>query len=109
MHPANRNMFSALLAMESAALTASIATAGRYAEFASSRAEAAATTALEAWLAPAGARQRAVENALQRVWEYDVEAATVMAGLPRLWLMLFLSELDRVRGSRAIPGPNRPA
>jgi hypothetical protein len=100
--PDYRTIFSGLVALESAALSASVATWGRLAEFALHGAGVTATTAYQSLRTPPGARQRAWEEAILRSWELDVDAARVIAGLPRLWVVLFLGELDRVRGPRPL-------
>lgn len=104
-----RNMFSGLLALESAALAASVATWGRFAGFALERAGVAASAACETLSAAPGARERALDQALLRSWELDVDVARVMASLPRLWLILFLGELDRARGPRHVHRATGPS
>ncbi len=103
MGPDYRNMFCALVAMQSAAFGAALATGGRCAEFALRQTGLGVQSAFDALRAPAGMRQRAWEDAMQCFWEQDMQAARLIAGLPRLWTMLFLGELDRIRGPRAAP------
>jgi hypothetical protein len=103
VRPDSRNMFSALVAMESAAVCAALVAGGRFADFVLTEAEAAAAGTAAALRAPAGHRQRAWEAAAEAWWRLDLEAARMAAGLPRTWALLFLAELDQSRGSRPAP------
>jgi hypothetical protein len=107
--PDRRAMVAAAAALQQAALVAAFETTARLAEFTLREAGAAATTLLETLGAPPGTERRAWERTPLRLFEQEAEAFRVFAGAPRLWLMLFVGELDRIRGPRFVEPSARNA
>jgi len=96
LKPDYTTMLSGMFALQSAALSAALATSGRLAGFALRE----AVTLLEPLRAPPELRQHSLEAAIFNLCEQNAEAFCVLAGFPRLWLLLFIGQLDVVRGRR---------
>lgn len=103
MSSSSGSMFLAVVAMEAAAFAASLEAGGRFAEFALGEAERTAASACAALRVPSGWRQRAWEDTAQGLLQSELETVRLLAGLPRVWLLLYLAELDRIRGPRPLP------
>ena len=92
--------------MQAASVTAAVAVAARYAEFAAREGEFVARTLFEA---PPALQQNGPgmqADPILRLCDCYVECLRGFAGLPRVSALIFLGELDRIRGPRALPeGP----
>jgi hypothetical protein len=104
-----RTMLAGIAGMQAAAMNAAVSTAVRFAELALRDGEYVTTSLLETLHAPQEAGQSTMENAVTLLYQRQVEFFRGFAGLPRLSLLVFLGELDRIRGPRAAPQRKKAA
>jgi hypothetical protein len=102
-----RTMLAGIAGIQAAATAAAVATATRFAEFALREGELVTMSLLETLRTPEEVGQSTWENAVTLLYERQAELLRGVAGLPRLSLLVFLGELDRIRGRRAVPGEGR--
>jgi hypothetical protein len=90
-----RTMLTGMIALQAAAATAAAATSVRYLEFALREGERVTRAFLAGRSMP--------EEPIRRLAESYAECLLGLAGLPRVSALIFLGELDRIRGPRAAP------
>jgi hypothetical protein len=90
-----RTMLTGMIALQAAAATAAAATSVRYLDFALREGERVARALLAGRSMP--------EEPIRRLAESYAECLLGLAGLPRVSALIFLGELDRIRGPRAAP------
>jgi hypothetical protein len=98
-----RTMLAGMVGVQAAALAAAVTTTARLAEFALREGEQVATALLETLRAPQNISQSSWENAILLLYDRQAEFLRGLTGMPRLSLLIFLGELDQIRGRRGIP------
>jgi len=98
-----RTMLSGMAALQAAAATASVAITARSLEVALREAERVTRTLLAGRPAASGAAAGMQEMPLLRLAEGYAEWVRGFAALSRVSALIFLGELDRIRGPRAVP------
>jgi hypothetical protein len=88
------------------AATAYVDAASRFAGRALAAGGALATSAGEAIQAPPDQRQAGLEKAVSTAYQGYVDVARITAALPSRSAMVFLNELDRLRGPKMPPPPD---
>jgi hypothetical protein len=88
------------------AAAAYVDAATRFAGRALAAGGALATSAGEAIQAPSDQRQVGLEKAVSTAYQGYVDVARVTAALPSRSALVFLNELDRMRGPRMPPPPD---
>jgi hypothetical protein len=90
-----RTMFAGFAAAQAAAVTTAAAVSVRFAELTLREGAVLTTTLLSG--------RSTAENPIPRLCELYGEWLQGVAGLPRISALVFISELDRIRGPRPIP------
>jgi hypothetical protein len=98
-----RTMLSGVARLQAAAATAAAAITVRYLEFALRQGECATRSVLGGQPAAQSAGPSGPERPMLRLRECYAECLRGFAALPRVSALIFLGELDRVRGPRAVP------
>ncbi len=99
-----RTMVTGMAAMQAAAVTAAAAVTVRYAEFALREGAFVARTLLAGQPALQQVGRNIGEHSVPRLCERYIEWLREVAVLPRISALVFLGELDRIRGPRVAPG-----
>ncbi len=100
MTPDYRTMLTALGQVFASAAIAYTDAAMRFADYSVATGGMLATGAAEVIGAPADQRQAAVEAFMGSAYREYVETARIAAALPRRSTLVFLYQLDRIRGPR---------
>ena len=90
-----QGMITGMATVQAAAVTTAAAVGVRYAEFALREGANVADTLLSG--------RGMAGDAIPRLYEHAAEWLRVLASLPRISALVFLGELDRIRGPREVP------
>jgi hypothetical protein len=98
-----RTMLSGLAALQAAAATAAVEITVRSLEFALREGELVTRTLVAGQPAAQPGGRHTPDEPMLRLVECFAESLRGFACLPRVSALIFLGELDRVRGRRAVP------
>jgi hypothetical protein len=108
MTPDYRTMLTALGQMFASAAVAYADAAARFADSTLAAGASVVTNAAEVIQAPADQRQAALEEAVSTAYRSYVDVVRVTAALPSRSALVFLNQLDRMRGPKMPPAPDEP-
>jgi hypothetical protein len=108
MTPDYKTMLTALGQVCVSAAVAYVDAAARFAGSAVAAGGSLASTAAEVIQAPSDQRQAALERAIGTGYRGYVDVVRVAGALPSRSTLVFLNELDRMRGPKMPPKPDEP-